>query len=155
MAKLYLFTNPVPYKWVKEAFEKVIEEYLPAAKFEDPGDTFAWSQYLTYFIEHNSPYITDRVSSIFFKGEVNTYLEFVAVPCRAFLHLYDGIDQVSRYVRIYDDYPIKGIFIAPEMKEKDPKPGKCYPGEEGLAQFVKNVLDTRYALENSKNESLV
>lgn len=148
MAKLYLFNQPVPYKWVKEAFVKVIDEYLPTAEFEDSGDVFAWNQYLTYFIEHTSPYITDRVSSIFFKEEVGTYLEFVAVPCRAFLHLYDGIDQVQRYVRIYDDYPIKGIFIAPEMKEKDSDPNKSYPGEEGLAKFLKTVLDERFVFEN-------
>jgi hypothetical protein len=148
MAKLYLLNHPVPYKWVKEAFVKVIDEYLPTAKFEDPSDVFAWTQYLNFFIEHHSPYITDRVSSIFFKEEVGTYLEFVAVPCRAFLHLYDGIDQVQRYVRIYDDYPIKGIFIAPEMKEKDPDPNKHYPGEERLAEFLKSVLDERFALEN-------
>ncbi len=155
MAKLYLFEHPVPYKWVKEAFVKVIDEYLPTAEFEEPGDSFAWNQYLTYFIEHTSPYITDRVSSIFFKDVVGTYLELIAVPCRAFLHLYDGIEQVQKYVRIYDEYPIKGIFIAPEMKEKDPDPYKSHPGEENLAQFLKVVLDTKYALENAKNKSLV
>jgi len=150
MAKLYLFEHPVPYKWVKEAFVKVIDEYLPTAKFEDPGDSFAWTQYLTYFIEHNGPYITDRVSSVFFKEVVNTYLEFVAVPCRAFLHLFDGVDQVQRYVRVYDEYPIKGIFLAPEMKEKNPDPNKEYPGEEGIAEFIKTVVETKYSLENTK-----
>jgi hypothetical protein len=141
MAKLYLFNEPVPYKRVKDAFEKVIEDYLPTARFDDSGDAFAWRQYLTYFIEHTSPYITDRVSSILFKKEVGTYLEFIAIPCRAFLHLYDGIDRVQRYVRIYDDYPIKGIFIAPEMKGKDPVEDKSYPGEEGLIEFIKTFVD--------------
>ena len=154
MAKLYLFNQPVPYTWVKEAFVKVIEEYLPHAEFKDPGDSFAWTQYLNYFIEHHGPYITDRVSSIFFKDVVGTYLEFVAVPCRAFLHLYDGVDQVQRYVRIYEEYPIKGIFIAPEMKEKDPDSNKSYPAEEELAQFIKDVVDKKYALENKKNKPL-
>ena len=151
MAKLYLFEHPVPYKWVKEAFVKVIDEYLPSAKFEDPGDAFAWTQYLNYFIEHNGPYETDRVSSIFFKNEVGTYLEFIAIPCRAFLHFYDGNERIQKDVRVYDDYPIKGIFIAPEMKEKEPDPNKSYPGEEGLAKFVKTVVDTHYALEQAKS----
>ena len=142
MAKLYLFNNPVPYSRVKEAFVKVITDYLPNAQFEDPGDNFAWEQYLNYFIEHNGPYITDRVSSVLFKDEISTYLEFVAVPCRAFLHLYDGVEQVQRYVRVFDEYPIKGIFIAPEMKEKDPISGKNYPAEEGLAEFIKKVVET-------------
>ena len=142
MAKLYLFNNPVPYSRVKEAFAKVITDYLPNAQFEDPGDNFAWEQYLNYFIEHNGPYITDRVSSVLFKDEISTYLEFVAVPCRAFLHLYDGVEQVQRYVRVFDEYPIKGIFIAPELKEKDPLSGKNYPAEEGLAEFIKKVVET-------------
>jgi hypothetical protein len=145
MAKLYLFKTPVPYTKVKEAFAKVISDYLPNAKFNDPGDAFAWEQYLNYFIEHNGPYITDRVSSVFFKDVITTYLEFVAVPCRAFLHLYDGVEQVQRYVRVFDDYPIKGIFIAPEMKEKDPISGKSYPEEEGLAEFIKDFVEAENA----------
>jgi hypothetical protein len=94
-----------------------------------------------YFIEHKGPYITDRSSSIFFK-EISTYLEFIAIPCRTFLHLYDGNEQVQRDVRIYDDYPIKGIFIAPEMKYKEQDTSKAYPTEEGLAKFIKTVIDT-------------
>jgi hypothetical protein len=39
MAKLILFENPVPYKWVKEAFIKVIDEYLPL--FYTKGEAFA------------------------------------------------------------------------------------------------------------------
>ena len=150
MAKIYLFKNPVPYSWVKEAFLKVIDEYLPNAEFDDQGDRFAWKQYLTYFTEHNGPYITERVSSVFFKEIISTYLEFVAIPCRAFLHLYDGVDQVQRYVRVFDEYPIKGVFIAPEMKEKDPDPSKPYPCEEGLAEFIKEFVDNKHLLENDK-----
>lgn len=148
MAKLFLFENPVPYKWVKEAFIKVIDEYLPTAKFYEEGEAYAWKQYLTYFIEHKGPYITDRSSSIFFK-EISTYLEFIAIPCRTFLHMYDGNEQVQRDVRIYDEYPIKGIFIAPEMKDKEQDTTKAYPAEEGLAKFIKTIVDTHYALENA------
>ena len=153
MAKLYLFEHPVPYKWVKEAFKKVINEYLPTAKFEDSGESFAWAHYLTYFVEHNVPYVTDRVSNIFFKNEVGTYLEFIDIPCRAFLHLYDGNERIQKNKEIHDDYPIKGIFIAPEMKEKEPDPNKEYPGEEGMAKFIKTVVDTKYSLENGKTGS--
>ena len=141
MAKLFLFENSVPYKRVKEAFIKVIDEYLPTAKFNEEGEAYAWKQYLTYFIEHKGPYITDRSSNVFFK-ETNTYLEFIAIPCRTFLHLYDGNEQIQRNVRIYDDYPIKGILIAPEMKDKEQDSTKCYPAEEGLAKFIKTIVDT-------------
>ena len=40
MAKLFLFENPVPYKWVKEAFIKVIDKYLPTAKFDEEGEAY-------------------------------------------------------------------------------------------------------------------
>ena len=64
--------------------------------------------------------------------------------------MYDGNEQVQRDVRIYDEYPIKGIFIVPEMKDKDWDATKAYPAEEGLAKFIKTIVDTRYALENAK-----
>lgn len=149
MAKLILFENPVPYKWVKEAFIKVIDEYLPITKFNTEGETFAWEKYLRYFTEHKTSYITDRVSDVRFK-EVSTYLEFIAIPNQPFFHLYDGMERVQRDVRIFDDYPIKGIFIVPEMKDTDEDPNKPYPNEEGLAKFIKVTVDTHYALENAK-----
>ncbi len=149
MAKLFLFENPVPYKWVKEAFIRAIDEYLPLTKFDTEGEAFAWEKYLRYFTEHKTSYITDRVSDVHFK-EVNTYLEFIAIPNQPFFHLYDGMERVQRDVRIFDDYPIKGIFIVPEMKDTDEDPNKPYPNEEGLAKFIKVTVDTHYALENAK-----
>ena len=147
MAKLILFENPVPYKWVKEAFIKVIDEYLPL--FYTKGEAFAWEKYLKYFTEHKTSYITDRVSDIRFK-EVCTYLEFIAIPNQPLFHLYDGIERAQHDVRIFDDYPIKGIFIAPEMKDAKQDSNKPYPNEEGLAEFIKTTVDT-YVRENAKN----
>ena len=149
MAKLILFENPVPYKWVKEAFVKAIDEYLPITKFDTEGETFAWEKYLKYFTEHKTSYITDRVSDIRFK-EVCTYLEFIAIPNQPLFHLYDGIERAQHDVRIFDDYPIKGIFIAPEMKDAKQNSNKPYPNEEGLANFIKTIVDTHYALESAK-----
>ena len=149
MAKLILFENPVPYKWVKEAFIKAIDEYLPITKFDTEGETFAWEKYLKYFTEHKTSYITDRVSDIRFK-EVCTYLEFIAIPNQPLFHLYDGIERAQHDVRIFDDYPIKGIFIAPEMKDAKQDSNKPYPNEEGLAEFIKTTVDT-YVRENAKN----
>ena len=149
MANLILFENSVPYKWVKEAFIKVIDEYLPTTKFDEEGEAIAWEKYLNYFIQHESSYITDRVSDVRFK-EVCTYLEFIAIPNRPFFHLYDGIERAQHDVRIFDDYPIKGVFIAPEMKDPKENASKSYPNEEGLAKFIKVVVDSHYASENAK-----
>ncbi len=148
MAKLILFENPTPYKLVKDAFIKVIKEYLPSVKFDMEGEATAWEKYLSYFTEHKSSYITDRVSDVRFK-EVSTYLEFIAIPHRPFFHLYDGIERVQRDVRIFDDYPIKGIFIIPEMKDNEKNSNKDYPNEEGIAEFIKTTVDT-YVQENAK-----
>ena len=149
MAKLILFENPIPYKWVKESFQKVIDEYLPITKFKMEGESTAWKQYLNYFINHKGPYITDRVSNVYY-NEIPTYLELIAIPNRPFLHLYDGMDRVQLNVRIFDEYPIKGIFIVPEMKDTNQDSSKSYPNEEGLVKFIKMTVDTRYALENGK-----
>jgi hypothetical protein len=36
------------------------------------------------------------------------------------------------------------------MKDKEQDTTKVYPAEEGLANFIKTIVDTRYALENAK-----
>lgn len=146
MSELILFEKSVPYIKVKEAFQKVIDEYLPSASFELEGESEAWKKFLSFFLEHKGSYITDRVSNVYQKG-VNTYLEFIAVPNRSFLHLYDGNERVQRDVRIYDEYPIKGLFIVPEMKDVDQDPGKPYTAEVGLANFIKKFVDACWCIK--------
>jgi len=136
MKKVYLFNSSVPYKWVKEAFEKAICEYLSVVKSSEVGRIEAWKKYLSYFTEHKGPYITDRVSNVYVK-EVPTYLEFIAIPGRTYLHLYDGIDRLQKDVRIYDEYPIKGILISPE---KDVNEDELV---RGLLGFIKQNIDIR------------
>ena len=149
MAKLILFKDPVPYKEIKEAFIKVINEYLPKTKFDMEGEAVAWTKYLNYFIKHEGSYITDRIADVRFK-EVSTYLEFITIPNRPFFHLYDGIDRAQRDVRIFDEYPIMGIFIVPEMKDPNHDPNKPYPTEEGLVRFIKSVVEKNHAPKKSK-----
>ena len=35
------------------------------------------------------------------------------------------------------------------MKDKQQDASKVYPAEEGLAKFIKTIVDTHYALENA------
>ena len=142
MAKLYLFKKPAPYKLVKEAFKLAVDEYLPNTLFTSEGDAYAWTHYLNYFINLEGIYITDRVSSIFYK-EVGTYLELIALPNRTLMYLYDGIERVQTTVRIFDEYLLKGIIIVPEMKTLERDANKSYPNDEALAAFIKKVIDAR------------
>jgi hypothetical protein len=36
------------------------------------------------------------------------------------------------------------------MKDKQQDATKAYPAEEGLAKFIKTIVDTHYALENAE-----
>lgn len=141
MSQLILFEKAVPYIRVKEAFQKVINEYLPSSKFDMEGESEAWKKFLSYFLEYRGSYITDRVSNVYQK-EISTYLELTAISNRTFLHLYDGNERVQRDVRIYDDYPIKGIFIVPEMKDENQDSDNPYVPEVGLVNFIKEFVDT-------------
>lgn len=146
MAKLILFQNPVPYKWVKEAFTKAIDEYLPLAKFNNE-DLVTWKKYLSYLINHENPYIADRTSNMIFK-EACTYLELQAIPNQPIMNLYDGIDRPQNDVWIYDDYPIKGIFLTPEIQHSSSKIKKS---EENLGKYIKTIVDRKASLETAKD----
>lgn len=144
MAKLILFKNPVPYKWVKEAFTKASNEYLPSSKFNSE-ELITWKKYFNYLVNHENPYIADRTSNMIFN---ETYLELQAIPNQPIMNLYDGIDRPQNDVWIYDDYPIKGIFLTPEIQRTSSKIKKS---EEKLGKYIKTIVDTKFALENAKN----
>jgi hypothetical protein len=146
MGNLILFQQPVPYKWVKEAFIKVIDEYLPTARFKKE-ELNNWKKYLDYIANQEYPFTTDRISNSFSK-DVSTYLELQGIPNQPVLNLYDGIDNVQTDVRIYDDYPIKGIFMTPEIQNSSSKLKKS---EERLGRCIKTIVDTKSALECAKN----
>ena len=142
MEKVYLFDSVVPYKWVRQAFRKAVGEYLPCKR--EIQNVGIWRDYLSYLANYEKSYIVDRDSNIYLK-EIPTYLDFQAIPNRVFLYLYDGIDEVKRDVRVFDDYPICGIVIPPDIYESKDEI------VEGLAKFIKTVVDLHIALENAKN----
>lgn len=141
MANLILFKKAESYANIKQAFSKVIEEFLPTLTSSYLSEAYAWQSYLKYFTEHKGPYITNRVANVHIK-DIGTYLELIALPQTAQFHLYDANERVQKYVRIHDDYLIKGILIVPNEDSSNSVENNVII-EEKIATYVKEFLDKK------------
>lgn len=127
--RVFLFEKPVPYKWVREAFENAKSNLLPEKRV-------GMDDFIDFIIKTKKIELC-RESNVYIK-EIPTYLDLSFVGER-YLHLYDGIDEVKMGVKVSGDYMIKGVVIPFVISEAEP-----------LAIFIKSYLDEKLRGVSSK-----